>query len=196
MQTNIARNRYHPLSIGAHWLTLLLLIAVYGLIELRDVYPKGSDPRAAMEAWHYTLGMTVFGLVFIRLALSAVFRAPPIAPRPPKWQRSLAKPMHWVLYGFLLVMPLLGWLTVSANGRPLPFFGWELPALIGPNKALGRNIKEVHETIGVLGYYLIGLHALAALFHHYFMRDDTLQRMLPWRERTGSPARSRSFRSA
>jgi cytochrome b561 len=93
-------------------------------------------------------------------------------------------------------MPLLGWLTVSANGRPLPFFGWELPALIGPNKALGRNIKEVHETIGVLGYYLIGLHALAALFHHYFMRDDTLQRMLPWRERTGSPARSRSFRSA
>jgi len=35
----------------------------------------------------------------------------------------------------------------------------------------------------VAGYYLIGLHALAALLHHYLIRDNTLQRMLPWGHR-------------
>jgi cytochrome b561 len=48
---------------------------------------------------------------------------------------------------------------------------------------MGGNLEEIHETIGTIGYYLVGLHAAAALFHHYFMRDDTLRRILPWRRR-------------
>lgn len=59
------------------------------------------------------------------------------------------------------------------------FFGLHLPALLEPNQDLAHNIKEIHETIGVFGYCLIGLHAAAAIFHHHFMRDDTLMRMLP-----------------
>lgn len=47
------------------------------------------------------------------------------------------------------------------------------------NKALGKELKEIHEVVGTLGYYLIGLHALAALYHHYVKRDNTLVRMLP-----------------
>lgn len=50
---------------------------------------------------------------------------------------------------------------------------------MGENKALGDLFKEIHETGGTIGYYLIGLHAVAALFHHYVMRDNTLVRMLP-----------------
>ena len=53
--------------------------------------------------------------------------------------------------------------------------------LIGPDKALADSIEDLHKTIGELGYYLIGLHALAALFHHYFVKDNTLLRMLPER---------------
>ncbi|MFD2378578.1 cytochrome b [Ottowia pentelensis] len=87
--------------------------------------------------------------------------------------------MHWALYGFLIVMPLLGWLTLSAKGQPIPFFGLELPALMGPDRATAKNLEGIHELIGNLGFFLIGLHAVAALWHHYFMRDDTLERMLP-----------------
>ena len=176
-------NRYNSLSIGAHWLTLALLVAVYALIELRGIFPKGSDPREAMKAWHFMLGLTVFGLVGLRLVLRLVFRAPPIVPLPPAWQRWLATAMYLALYFFLITMPLLGWLALSADGKPIPFFGLQLPALIGPDKALAENLEEIHETIGTIGYYLVGLHAAAALFHHYFMRDDTLRRMLPWRTR-------------
>ena len=44
------------------------------------------------------------------------------------------------------------------------------------------SIKEVHETGGTVGYFLIALQASAALFHHYFVRDNTLRRMLPSRD--------------
>jgi cytochrome b561 len=92
---------------------------------------------------------------------------------------QLAKLMHLALYVLMICMPLLGWLLLSASGKSIPFFGLELPALVGKNKALAELIKEIHETGGLVGYYLIGLHASAALFHHYFVRDNTLRRMLP-----------------
>jgi len=176
-------DRYHFLSIAVHWITLALLIAVYAFIELRGIFPKGSAAYNAMKTWHFMLGLTVFGIVGIRLVLRLVLRATPITPRPPGWQLWLAKAMHLALYAFLIVMPLLGWLTLSAKGKVIPFFGFELPALIGPDKSLGGGLEEIHETIGTIGYYLVGLHAAAALFHHYFMRDDTVLRMLPSRVR-------------
>jgi cytochrome b561 len=75
----------------------------------------------------------------------------------------------------------LGWLVLSAAGKPIPFFGLELPALIAPNEELAKELKELHETVGTLGYWLIGLHAVAALFHHYVLKDNTLLSMLPKR---------------
>ncbi|MBS0500217.1 MAG: cytochrome b [Burkholderiaceae bacterium] len=172
-------NRYHPLLIGLHWLTLLLLIAIYASMELRGIFPKGSAAYDGMKTWHFMLGLTVLGVVLVRLPLRLALHEPPITPAPPAWQHAMATAMHWALYGLLIAMPLLGWLALSARGKLIPFYGLELPALIGPDKALGKNIKEVHEFIGNLGYALIGVHAAAALFHHYVMRDDTLQRMLP-----------------
>jgi cytochrome b561 len=81
----------------------------------------------------------------------------------------------------MLAMPIAGWLLLGASGKPIPFFGIDLPALIGESKSLARLIKEVHETGGTVFYLLIGLHAAAALHHHYFVRDNTLRRMLPFR---------------
>jgi superoxide oxidase len=78
-------------------------------------------------------------------------------------------------------MPLLGWLILSAEAKPIPFFGLELPALIGANKDLAKRIEEIHQTIGTLGYLLIGAHALAGLYHHYIARDNTLRRMSPFK---------------
>jgi cytochrome b561 len=63
----------------------------------------------------------------------------------------------------------------------VPFFGLELPPLIAVNRPLGASIRELHETVGNVGYFLIGLHALAGLYHHYFVRDNALKRILPWK---------------
>ena len=173
--------RYGALSIGIHWLMLLLFIAVYAFIELREIYPKGSDPREAMKAWHFMLGMLVFVLVWPRLAARFSGPAPVIRPEPASWMQSAAKLGHLALYALMIITPLLGWLTLSASGKPIPFFGLELPALTGENKELAKQLEEVHETIGTLGYFLIGGHVAAALYHHVIKRDNTMTRMLPER---------------
>ena len=116
-----------------------------------------------------------------------MFREPPIALPPPTWQLLLAKARYLALYAFLIVMPVLGWLTLSVKGRVIPFFGLELPALMRPDKASASSLEDVHETVGTIGYYLIGLYAAATLYHHYFMPDNTLLRMLP-RRKAAKPA--------
>lgn len=172
--------RYGSLSIGLHWLMLLLLIGVYAAINLQDLGAKGSALRSEIQTWHFMLGLTVLLLVAIRLLVTSVSGpAPRIVPALPRWQDRLANWMHIALYVFMVGMPLLGWLAVSAKGDPVLFFGMQLPLLIGSDKGLYRNLKDIHETIGTIGYYLIGLHAAAALFHHYVLRDNTLARMLP-----------------
>ncbi len=174
-----SERRYGTLSMTLHWLMLVLLIAIYVCMEFRGYFPKGSDAREGMKAWHFMLGLTVPLLVALRLVASALGQTPTITPPPPNWQRHLASAMHVALYVFMAGMPVLGWLTLSAAGKPIPFFGLELPALIGADKALGRQILAIHENGAALGYGIIGLHAVAALYHHYFLRDNTLQRMLP-----------------
>lgn len=181
MHPNSTTEHYAPLSIGMHWLMLALLVAVYACIELRELAPRGSDLRTGLKTWHFMLGLSVFALVFLRLAIRLTTPAPRRDASLPAWQHHLAGLMHGLLYAFLIVMPVLGWLTLSAGGKVIPFFGLELPSLIAPDKPLGEQLEELHGAIGTIGYYLVGLHAAAALYHHYFMHDNTLRRMLPRR---------------
>jgi cytochrome b561 len=173
--------RYGSLSIAMHWLVLALLVGVYACIELRGLAPRGSGLRADMKTWHFMLGLTVFALVALRLLVRLFTPIPRMAPAVPAWQRHLAELMHGALYAFLIIMPMLGWITLSAGGKTIPWFGLELPALVGMDRDFSHAVEEVHRTLGTIGYYLIGLHAAAALYHHYFIRDDTLLRMLPRR---------------
>jgi cytochrome b561 len=98
--------------------------------------------------------------------------------------------MHFALYFLMIAMPLGGWLLLSAAGKPIPFFGLELPALVGASKSLATLIKEIHEVGGTVGYFLIGFHTAAALFHHYVLRDKhaTADASEPGLSRPRSPA--------
>jgi cytochrome b561 len=170
-------DRYHLSSIALHWVMLALFIGVYASINLRELFDKGSVPREGLKSLHFMLGLLMFFLVSVRIALRVKYAAPAIQPAPPAWQAKLAKFAHLALYALMIGMPLAGWLLLSAAGKPIPFFGLELPALIGPNKELAGQMKDVHEFVGTLGYFLIGGHAAAALSHHYIKRDNTLRLM-------------------
>lgn len=172
-------DRYAELRVGLHWLMLLLLAAVFATMELRGYFPKGSATREAVKTWHYLLGLSAWLLAAARLLLALLATAAPITPPPPRWQRIAAHAMHGALYAFMLGMPLLGWATLSAQGSPILLFGIHLPSLIGADSALVETLEELHETGAGIGYVLIGLHAAAALYHHYVLRDNTLRRMLP-----------------
>lgn len=160
-----------------HWLMVLVFMGIFIAVNLIDVFPKGSDSRQIAKNVHFSFGLLVFGLFWLRVAFRLLGNTPAIVPAPPVWQEKLAKLGHLALYAIMVLMPLVGWAALSAFGKPIPFFGMELPALMAENKELGRTIKEVHEAGGNLAYFLIGGHALAALYHHYFMKDNTLRRM-------------------
>jgi cytochrome b561 len=172
-------SRFSSISIGLHWLMVTLLIVVYATVELKGLFPKGSDLRQALKPLHSGLGIAILILVTIRIAYNVFQVTPAILPKPPRWQHLSSKLMHCVLYLFLVVVPVVGWLMMSAKGKPVIFFGLDVPALIGPDRAFGKRLENLHETLAQAGYFLIGLHALAALFHHYIVRDNTLVRMLP-----------------
>ena len=172
-------SRYGFLLISLHWVMLLLIVAVYTCTELREFYPKGSAIRDALKSWHYVLGLTVFVLLWVRLLARLAGHVPPILPAPPRWQLRVAHGLAFAIYIFLIAMPLIGWLIVSGEGKTVSFFGLDLPHLIGENRVLAKQLEDVHELVGNLGYGLIGVHVLAALFHHYVQRDNTLKRMLP-----------------
>lgn len=171
--------RYAKPMIALHWLMLLLLIVVFACIESRELFEKGTEAREFVKTLHYMFGLTVLLLVIVRLGFKFGSPAPAIYPEPGFLLRFSGKSMHVVLYALMIGMPIAGWLTLSAAGKPIPFFGLELPALVAENKALADEIKTVHKTVGKAAYFLIGAHAVAALFHHYIRRDNTLRRMLP-----------------
>lgn len=171
-------DRYSTASIMLHWLMLLVIIGVFAAMELREYFPRGSDPRNMLKSWHFTLGLTLFALVWLRIAARLLTPSPaPLAE--PMWRSLPARAVHMVLYALMIATPLAGWALLSAEGDTIPFYGLELPALIGPDKAWAEQIEDLHVLGGDILFWLIAAHAAAALAHHYVLKDRLLLRMMP-----------------
>lgn len=172
--------RYSKISITLHWLMFLVIVGVFAAMELREYYPRGSDTRNWLKTMHFTLGLTVFALVWIRIAARVLTLSP--APMPgPAWRTVPAKAAHLALYGFMIAMPLAGWALLSAEGDAIPFYGISLPALISKNPALAEQIEWAHVLGGDIVFWVILAHAAAAIFHQFWLKDHLLSRMLPVR---------------
>ncbi len=174
--------KYARPLVALHWLMFLLLIVVYAAMEFRVLYDKGMPEREFMKSLHFMFGLCVLALVLLRLLAKRLSPHPEAAVHSGALlvlQRA-SRLGHAVLYLFMFIMPIAGWLMLSAAGKPIPFFGLELPALIAPDEALAKQIKSIHALAGNIGYGLIGLHVAAALFHQLVLKDRLLQRMR-WR---------------
>lgn len=168
---------YSLSSVALHWLMLLLIAAACATIEFKSIFPKGSAGREAMVNLHYFIGLTVFPLTWLRLLARSAGATPEVVPPLPAWQAFAARAVQWALYGLMIALPVLGLLAVNAKGTPLSFFGLELPALIGKSRPAAKVLEDIHEALATAGYFLVGAHAAAALFHHYVLRDNTLKLM-------------------
>jgi len=179
IQTSTAR--YSRTSIAMHWLMVLAFIGIYAAINLTDVFPEGEEGAVGRQ-WamdtHFSLGLLVFALVWLRLLFRLMGTTPPIIPAPPAWQEKLAKLAHLALYAMMVLMPLAGLAAVNTHGHSVNFFGLAVPQLLAESERWSHTIMRIHELGGNVGYFLIGAHAVAALFHHYVVKDNTLRRML------------------
>lgn len=182
MTTLTTTSRYSQASIALHWLMLIVIAAAYACIELRVLFERGTPERKLFSSLHVSLGLTVLALVIARIVARLRQPAPPIVPTPPGWQRGAAKLSHLLLYALMIGMPIAGWVLLSLRGTPITWFGLvELPALMAEHKDTAKLVREWHGLAGRIGYGLIALHALGAIYHHRVLRDNTLRRMMPAR---------------
>jgi cytochrome b561 len=180
---------YSRLAIALHWLIALMLIANFagGLLVESLLAPEATSEQKKLGfliiQLHKSSGLTILVLSLLRLGLRLVSGVPPYPAHMTPLERTLAKSTVWAFYAVMILMPLTGWIMVSASplGFPTIWFGlFEWPHLpIETSKATSDLASEVHEIIGFAGAGLLLLHIAGALKHHFLDRDDVLARMLP-----------------
>jgi len=168
---------YDDIAIGLHWATAFLVFANFILAQIWDWFPKPT--RGLMESTHMSFGVVLTVILVARLA----WRWLPghqVAAIEAGWMGIAAKVTHFTLYALLVAEAVLGFAFRWGGGKPMAFFGAGIPPLIGEiSKPLRRELREFHEWIGWAIVILALLHALAALYHHYVLKDRVLMRMLP-----------------
>lgn len=178
LQDPSGSGRHNWVTIILHWLTPLVLLGAVSAILSQDVLDIPGASKILTSA-HFALGSSALVLVALRLATRLLSRAPK-HPDLSQLSRLAASAAHMALYVLLGVVPILGWLTVNANGRTATLL-WlvDLPRLIATDRDLGDWLGDIHADLAWTLVALIGLHAAAALWHHVVRRDAILHAMLP-----------------
>ncbi len=177
--TSLAATRYDARTIALHWTVALLVVAQWASGHTIDWFAKGP-PRVDARAVHVVLG----SLLALALAWRVVWRAS--GGRRLAQAKTLdalvSQAMHLTLYAVLIVVVGLGVFNEMLRGDDMFGFGhlpkwgtWDKDA----RHLLSNRVTTWHGLGATLILILAGLHASAALIHHYFLRDGVLKRMLP-----------------
>ena len=173
--------RYDGISILLHWLTALLVIALFGLAQGWHFAPRHSDLREGMEDLHISLGIALAGVILFQLLWRLTRQRRPALPLA-GLQALAAHMMHGLLYLLVVAQVVIGFLWHWSYGQGLSFFGlFSLEPPFALAASLRGLLHEMHETNAWIIITLAGLHALAALLHHYVLKDGLLRRMAPGR---------------
>jgi len=163
-----------------HWWMFGFVAFAYLMVNLVDLFERGTPLRRGVMQSHFLAGLVVLALVLPRLLHRMRNAPPPIVPAIARWEAGLSALTHVLLYAFLIVQPLLGLLTVWLGGRGIgiPFTELLIPSPLTENHDLHEQLEDIHVWIGQAFYFVIGLHIVAALWHHFVRRDTTLRRIL------------------
>ena len=168
---------YDRVAIALHWTTAFLVIANFTLAQTWDWFPKPT--KDLMEDTHMSFGVLLTAVLVARLAWRWI-PGHQVSALEAGWMRLTSKTVHFLLYALLAAEAALGFAFRWGAGRPMEFFGLDIPPLIGEiAKPLRHDLREIHEWIGWAIIVLALIHALAALYHHYVLKDRVLERMLP-----------------
>jgi cytochrome b561 len=176
---NSTRGVFDKTTRLLHWLTAGLMLSVFVLAFSIDLATSQASHTAFLQL-HRSVGMTIWVVTLFRLAWRQFAKYPDWPSDMSHTMRVTAMASEYALYALLLAQPILGILQTNAHGDHVNlFFIGQLPALIQMNRPLAHELLIVHKAVGFSLLGLIALHVSAALFHHFWRRDDTLTAMLP-----------------
>lgn len=139
---------------------------------------KESSPRAFYFNLHKSIGITLLGLIVIRILWRITHKPPALLTSYKAWERKLSTSAHHLLYLLMVVVPMSGLVMSVAGKYGVKWFGIDFIAGI-ESKPIREIFHETHEIAGLIFLAIIALHILGALKHKFIDKDETMQRMLP-----------------
>jgi cytochrome b561 len=169
--------KHHRAIIALHWIMAILVAAAFAIILWREGLDDSDQQKWLLDV-HRTIGLSVLALVGVRAVVRLIWGREPVVPLPPlmKLGSTLS---HIALYAAMIALPLLGWAQSSAKARHFKLFDITLPSLVARDPDQADMLAEWHETLAWVLLAVIGLHAAAALWHHYVRKDGVLRSMMP-----------------
>ena len=176
---------YGKVAIALHWIVAFTVLGLFtlgvwmtGLTYYDDWYKRGPDI-------HKSIGILLVFVLLARVVWRASNVRPDHEPDVSVIQRRVADSVHLLLYLLLFAMMISGYLISTADGKPIHVFGlFSVPATIYDIPNQEDVAGEAHWYLALILISLAGLHALAALKHHFIDRDRTLKKMLGIRSRS------------
>lgn len=160
-----------------HWLMVVLVAAVGVLGLLHDSWPRGT--QAYWINVHALLGLLVWGLLLARFWWRRTHPPPELPAEAGALARQLATPAHQLLYLLLFVIPILGIVTFIWHGRVFDFGLFKVDFAVAKNRAIFHPTEDIHGYLAYTLFGLVGIHALAALWHQFVRHDGVLLRIWP-----------------
>ena len=159
-----------------HWIVAItiisLLISGVVMVKLDDIVSYKYD----IYAMHKSFGSIALIMFILRLIARLKSHIPPKIERISNLESILAKITHILLYVFMLLVPLSGFM-MSMLGKGVAVFGYKIPQIFGINKALAKDLHQIHVVIPYILIALISLHIAATIKHHYWDKYDILNRI-------------------
>ncbi|RWR02149.1 cytochrome B561 [[Pantoea] beijingensis] len=180
MRNTQPANTYDPLTITLHWFTAFIVIFLFVSYQVWSFLPRGTPVRHLLQSLHVSAGIVLALLIVGRLIwrLTKGRRLP--AASTSRKMHIVAKATHGLLYLLILAQVALGFLLRWAQEEPLSFFDlFTIPDLLQFTLLTRRMLATLHFDNAWIIIILAGGHAVAALAHHYLLRDGTLRRMIP-----------------
>ena len=170
---------YSATSKWIHWITALIVLCLIPVGVIMQRLPEGPLQDRLFDM-HRSFGMTVFVLACLRVAARRMFGVPQPVGTLTRFERIASTAAHHSLLALIFVMPLLGWLMMSAYGISVPIFGlFSLPKILPESEATYNVLSWMHAIFGFLMAFIIAAHVGGALMHAVIKRDGVLDRMLP-----------------
>jgi cytochrome b561 len=180
--------RYSAVAMVLHWAIATLIVVDFAFaLSFSQFNPGDALYLRSAYRLHMSTGLSVLALTGLRVLWRLMHKYPALPADIHVATRRLARLSHILLYAFMLVAPLTGWFVLSVRRQPTSMFGlftWPnlswLAGMPHPQRVSYHDaLLPLHTWISYAGIALVGVHVAAAMYHHFYRRDDVLRRMLP-----------------
>ena len=177
-------SQWGSLAKALHWLVAFCILAALftatWIWTLNEEDPNAPAQWVVLIALHKSFGLTALGLALVRIGWMLANIRPKLPESMAKWQVRASHTTHYVLYGMMLAVPVLGYTISSAFGSKTTYFWtFTVPNLVPKSEDIVSFWYPIHTNGGFIMGGIVLIHIAAALYHHFKVKDDVLRGMLP-----------------